>query len=180
MPAPRHAISGESYYDYVRAHVHEPAGMTATGSAPESEVVANRAVGYTRLQGALPAFANAGWQPNTDTLPYRGTAAGGGSSTVEDLLRLANALENHTLLNAHYTDLLLTPKVDFGRGKYAYGFGHRTVAGVTSVGHNGGAPGMNGELRMYQDSGYVIVVLANLDPPAAESVASLVANRLPK
>jgi hypothetical protein len=38
--------------------------------------------------------------PNTDTLPYRGTFAGGGYSTVEDLLKFANALEDHKLLNA--------------------------------------------------------------------------------
>ena len=42
------AVSGESYYDYVREHVFRPAGMTATDSLPESEDVPNRAAGYTR------------------------------------------------------------------------------------------------------------------------------------
>jgi len=41
-----------------------------------------------------------GLQANTDTLPYRGTSAGGGYSTVEDLLKFASAVENHKLLDA--------------------------------------------------------------------------------
>ena len=41
-------VTGESYYDYVREHVYEPAGMTSTGSQPEDEKVADRSVGYTK------------------------------------------------------------------------------------------------------------------------------------
>jgi hypothetical protein len=36
---------------------------------------------------------------------------------------------------------------------------------------------MNGELLMFR-SGYVVIVLANLDPPAATEVASFIAARL--
>jgi len=39
---------------------------------------------------------------------------------------------------------------------------------------------MNGELQIYSQSGYVIAVLANLDPPAASRVSEFIANRLPK
>ena len=42
------AVSGESYYDYVREHVFGPAGMTSTDSLPESVEVPNRSIGYTR------------------------------------------------------------------------------------------------------------------------------------
>ena len=30
------AVTGQSYYDYVREHIYEPAGMTASGSLPEN------------------------------------------------------------------------------------------------------------------------------------------------
>jgi CubicO group peptidase (beta-lactamase class C family) len=137
-------------------------------------VVAERSIGYTKFGGGA-------WHPNTDTLPYRGTSAGGGYSTVEDLLRFANALANHKLLNAQYTELLTTGKVDTpGGGKYAYGFSDRTVAGMRFFGHGGGAPGMNGDLQICPQSGYVIAVLANIDPPAASRISEFIANRLPQ
>jgi hypothetical protein len=86
----------------------------------------------------------------------------------------------HKLLNAHYTDLLTTGKVDTPGGrKYAYGFDEAILEGVRSFGHAGGAPGMNGDLRIYPHSGYVIAVLSNLDPPAAGRVSQFIGNRLP-
>jgi D-alanyl-D-alanine carboxypeptidase len=168
-------VTGESYYDYVRDHVFTPAGMASTGSLPEDQTVSQRSVGYTKFGGSEA------WRPNTDTLPYRGTSAGGGYSTVEDLLRFADALENHKLLDTHHTELLTTGKVDTGNGdKYAYGFMDRTEGGARSFGHGGGAPGMNGELTIFPRSGYVVAVLANIDPPAAQRVAAFIGNRLPE
>ena len=164
-------VSGQSYYDYVRDHIFKPAGMTATASDPEEQSVPDRSVGYMRGGGD--------WQPNTDTLPYRGTSAGGGYSTVEDLLRFATALQAHKLLNAKYTEELTTGKVDAGRGKYAYGFQDSVVNGTRCFGHGGGAPGMNGMLQICPTSGYVIAVLANMDPPAASRVTDFITNRLP-
>jgi D-alanyl-D-alanine carboxypeptidase len=166
-------VSGQTYYDYVREHVFKPAGMNSTDSLPENESVPDRSVGYMK-DGPSP------WKPNTDTLPYRGTSAGGGYSTVEDLYRFAAALEAHQLLDAAHTDLLTVGKVDTPRGeKYAYGFFESNENGLECFGHGGGAPGMNGELKICRASGYVIAVLANLDPPAAQGVSSYVAARLP-
>ncbi|HSE33865.1 MAG TPA: serine hydrolase domain-containing protein [Pyrinomonadaceae bacterium] len=166
-------VSGQTYYDYVRDHIYKPAGMTGTASEPEEQTVAERSIGYTRLTGSA-------LQPNTDTLPYRGTSAGGGYSTVEDLLKFATALQTHKLLNAQYTEMLTTGKVDTpGGSKYAYGFGDAMVNGTRCFGHGGGAPGMNGELKICPGPGYVIAVLSNLDPPAASRVADFITNRLP-
>ena len=167
-------VTGESYYDYVQEHIYKPAGMTLTGSLPEDQPAAGRSIGYMRSQAAE-------WVPNTDTLPYRGTSAGGGYSTVEDLLNFANALMNHKLLNAASTELLITGKAEAGPGgKYAYGFeDHRDKDGNGWVGHGGGAPGMNGDLKIYPKSGYVVAVLANLDPPAAQRVSEFLDTRLP-
>jgi hypothetical protein len=102
--------------------------------------VPDRSTGYTR-------FIGGNLQPNTETLPYRGTSAGGGYSTVDDLLKFATALEKHKLLNAQYTEMLTTGKVDTPGGKYAYGFSDAIVNGARCFGH-GGAPGMNGELKI--------------------------------
>jgi CubicO group peptidase (beta-lactamase class C family) len=169
-------VSGQSYYDYVRDHIFKPAGMIATASEPEDVVVTDRSVGYMRPDGTR-------WQPNTDTLPYRGTSAGGGYSTVEDLLKFATALQTNKLLKPQYTEMLTTGKVETpGGGRYAYGFQEASINGVNGTrcfGHGGGAPGMNGELKICPGPGYVVAVLANLDPPATTRVADFITNRLP-
>jgi D-alanyl-D-alanine carboxypeptidase len=149
--------------------------MTRSGSEPESQAVADRSIGYVRARGG------AGLTPNTDTLPYRGTSAGGGYSTVGDLLKFSTALLRHELLNVEHTELLITGQAETPPGiMYAYGFEDARKDGVGSVGHGGGAPGMNGDLRIYPQSGYVVAVLSNLDPPAAGQISSFVDLRLPK
>jgi len=61
------------------------------------------------------------------------------------------------------TKLLITGKVNAGPAKYAYGFEDaRDAHGNGWVGHGGGAPGMNGDLKIYPKSGYVVAVLAIL------------------
>ena len=167
-------VTGMSYDDYMVEHVLAPAGMTATGSAPEDSLLPGRAVGYTRqlVPGALVS--------NAPTLPYRGTPAGGGYSTVGDLARFAVALREHRLLDSAHTALLLGGKVAIGPGvRYAYGFFDRVVGGRRFVGHGGGAAGMNGDLAFEPNGGYVVVVLSNFDPPAAGQVAAFILNRLP-
>jgi D-alanyl-D-alanine carboxypeptidase len=168
-------VTGHSYYDYVHAHIYRPAGMTRTGSLPEDQAVPDRSIGYTKSPGTTA------WVPNADTLPYRGTSAGGGYSTVEDLARFAHALLRHKLLNPDSTKLLITGKVNAGPGaRYAYGFEDaRDADGDGWVGHGGGAPGINGDLKIYPKSGYMVAVLANIDPPAAQRISEYLDPRLP-
>jgi CubicO group peptidase (beta-lactamase class C family) len=152
-------VTGSSYYDHVAASVFAPAGMRSTDSPAGTPAGADRAVGYIR-QGTA-------WVPNTDTLPWRGTAAGGGYSTVDDLLRFATALQDGTLISKGSFALATTPH----RAGSAYGLGF-LIAGppaTPAVGHSGGAPGMNGELRMFPASGHVFVALANIGAPGPAS-----------
>jgi hypothetical protein len=82
---------------------------------------------------------------------------------------------------AQYTELLTTGKVDTGGGgKYAYGFDETITQGLRSFGHGGGAPGINGDLRIYPQSGYVIAALSNRDPPAATRISRFISDRLPE
>ena len=157
-------VSGEDYQAYVRKHIYTPAGMSRTDSRPEVERTPGRATGYTHGPNGL--------QPNTSTLPWSGTSAGGGYSTVGDLLRFAMALQNGELLEQK-----LLKEASTDQSHTGYGFGFNTHKDG-SYGHGGGAPGINGELRVLPD-GYVIVVLANLDPPSATAVANFIEARLP-
>jgi D-alanyl-D-alanine carboxypeptidase len=162
-------VSGMPYYDYVDDHVFHPAGMTSTGALPESVNVPKRAVGYMR-----PSPGSA-WVPNTDTLPWRGTAAGGGYSTVGDLLRFAQALTSGRLLS----EATLAEATRPHQQQYGYGFDVQGQGPLRSYGHGGGAPGMNGELRIYPQLGYVLVSLSNLDPPAASELVEFFTLRMP-
>jgi D-alanyl-D-alanine carboxypeptidase len=160
------AVTGQSYYDYVRSNIFQPAGMTSTDSLPETDDVPNRSVGYTRVGDD--------WMPNSDTLPWRGSAAGGGYSTVGDLARFAQALLTGTLISEEMLAEATRPQTD----GYGYGF----VVGLepaTFYGHSGGAPGQNGALQIYPHLGYVVVALANLDPPAADRLVNFFTLRMP-
>lgn len=160
-------VSGTSYYDYVRSKIFQPAGMTSTDSLPETEKVSDRAVGYMRTGSA--------WSPNTDTLPWRGTAAGGGYSTAGDLFRFAQALESGKLISKTLLAEATRAQVE----GYGYGFGVEGEGPLRGYGHGGGAPGMNGDLRIYPQLGYVVVGLSNLDPPAASRLTGFFTLRMP-
>jgi D-alanyl-D-alanine carboxypeptidase len=168
-------VTGGSYYDYVRSHIFVPAGMRDTDSLPESESVPRRSVGYQRKNGA--------WVNNVDTLPWRGTSAGGGYSTVGDLFHFAEALSNGKLIKPELFAQMTSKQAGGAQmpPDRGYGFGMRVSEepqGKT-FGHGGGAPGMNGELRVYPLSKTVVVVLANLDPPAASHLADIFDESMP-
>jgi CubicO group peptidase (beta-lactamase class C family) len=159
-------VTGGSYHDYVQAHVFDPAAMTSTGSLPESEIGPELAVGYRRERDS--------WVAVTDMLPLRGTAAGGGYSTVGDLLRFAEALQAGVLLSEE----LLAEATRQHTESYGYGF-HISMGPLVSYGHSGGGPGVNGELKIFPKLGYVLISLSNLDPPAASLLLNRFEARMP-
>jgi D-alanyl-D-alanine carboxypeptidase len=166
------AVSGQSYDDYVAKHIFAPAHMTATGNVAETTRLPRRAVSYMRGNGALKDAA--------DTLPWRGTPAGGGYSTVGDMLAFTDALMSHRLLTAASLERLASGGIKGPDGTfYRYDFSSTTAEGRKYLGHGGGAPGMNGDLRIFPDSGYTVVVLANRDPPVAQTLANFISDRLP-
>jgi CubicO group peptidase (beta-lactamase class C family) len=136
-------LSGEGYYSYVRKHIYDPAGMTRTGSFAVDSLPPNTAIGYTR--GDEDAPPNAPVHRNTEELPGRGSSAGGGYSTAGDLLRFVKALREHRIPSGP----------------------------PAGVGIAGGSGGMNAVVEGDLPGGYDLVVLANLDPPAAERVSRM-------
>jgi len=165
-------VSGMTYDDYLARRIFAPARMTATGMRPESDRLPGRAVGYTRSEG--------GWKDAADTLPWRGTPAGGGYSTVGDMLAFANALQGGRVLSAAGLQKLATGGITGPDGTFfRYDFTDETPEGRRFWGHGGGAPGMNGMLMIFPESRYTVVVFANRDPPVAQALANYIADRLP-
>jgi CubicO group peptidase (beta-lactamase class C family) len=139
--------SAEDYYVYVRKHIYKPAGMLDSDWYDKDSSVPNRALGYTRDGSTL--------RPNYPSLPGRGSSAGGGYSTADDLLKYTIALNE---------------------GKFG-GTGEDMRGGF---GIAGGAPGLNAALDWDQKSAYTIVVLSNFDPPSAQRVARQIRSWLPR
>ena len=85
-------------------------------------------------------------QSNAGTLPGRGTAAGGSYASALDLLRFVQALRERRLPQGP----------------------------PPGLGIAGGSPGVNAILEGALPGGLDLVVLANVDPPAAERIARAV------
>lgn len=163
------AISGQSYYDYVDQHIYRPAGMTSTGSKPESESIPGRAHAYTKVDGK--------WTRETATLPWRGMAAGGGYTTTRDLVRFATALTNGTLISAESLEAATRPQNN--KGSYGYGFGVSGEGPEREFGHSGGALGANAVFSVLPVKGYTVVGLSNFDPSTMGDMVRFVTRRLP-
>jgi len=146
-------ITGESYFDYVRKHIYTPAGMTNTDSYELDRVNQNLAEGYVRVRTS----AGEVWGNNLFLHVVKGGPAGGGYSTVEDLLKFVLALRSGKLVSTRYVELLTSPKPELDMPMYGYGF--EVMGGA--LGHGGAAPGLGANLLVYPKEDYVVVVLSN-------------------
>jgi CubicO group peptidase (beta-lactamase class C family) len=140
------AASGQGYYDYVREHVYKPAGMASTDSWELDVPVPNRAVGYTK-EGPRGLAPDGGRRNNLFITLFKGSPAGGGYSTVDDLLRLDTALRTGIL---------------FKDGRK-----------IAELGAAGGTQGCNALFEQIDDR-HTLIVLSNYDPPVAEKLGEKV------
>jgi CubicO group peptidase (beta-lactamase class C family) len=168
------AVTGRDYYDFVQEQVYARAGMTRSGSWAVDEIVENRATGYVSPERAEAAGLGRGWRTNTTLQGVRGTSAGGGLSTAGDMLRFARAIVDGKLVKRETLDALLEPRVRFPvGGHYGYGFVvHAQSDGKRVFGHAGGGPGVNGELKIYGDGAWTLVVLSNASAGAGDIVGA--------
>lgn len=162
--------SGSNYFDYIRKHIYEPAGMTNSDCYELDHPVANLAEGY------IPE--GKGWKNNLFLHVLKGGPAGGGYSSVHDLHRFARALQTGKLLSAASTDKMWK---DYSGARYGYGFQTEDSPAGRIVGHGGGFPGLNSHLDIFLDKGYVLVVMSNYDSgaePLRNYIHSLLFSRL--
>jgi CubicO group peptidase (beta-lactamase class C family) len=170
------SVTGQDYFDYVRANVYGPAGMTASDSYDMDRPVPNLAIGYSRGRSS---DGGPTWENNIFKHVIRGGPAGGGFSTVRDLLAFDQALRSGQLVSAEATEVLWTPRP--ASPAYGYGFGITRLRDDRIVGHGGGFPGISAKLDMYLESGYTVVVLSNYDRAASvvsEKARELIARRV--
>jgi CubicO group peptidase (beta-lactamase class C family) len=99
------------------------------------------------------------WRTNIFEHVCKGGPAGGGYSTVEDLLRFDQAMRRGQLVSSEMREVMWTPKPS--SPSYGYGFGSGGGPGNRVVRHSGGFSGVNGWLCIHLDSGYTLAVLSN-------------------
>ena len=149
-------VSGESYYDYVQKHIYNKANMLNSGSFELDSVTDNLASGY------LKRMHSDQWVDSIYARAIKGSPAGGGFSTVEDLHQFSLALTEFKLLGKELTEDAYTEKTKYNSAFwYGYGFSVSSEPNNRIVGHGGAYLGVDARLDIHLDSGFIVVILAN-------------------
>lgn len=106
--------TGEGYHELVRRHVLEPAGMAATAFLRSDELPGDAARGYLTRDGL---------RTNVLHLPVVGVGDGGVYSTVGDLHRLWQALEDGRVVSPAAYAQMVFPRSDWPEESRRYGLG---------------------------------------------------------
>lgn len=153
-------VSGQDYYEYVREQIFKPAGMQNSDWYEADIPTPNLATGYTR-EGMEGKSAR---RTNIYLHPAKGSPAGGGYSTAEDMLKFAIALQAGKLRLPDFR------KVSAAGNQSSHIV---TPAPFAGIGVAGGAPGINAFMIAASAEGnspYTIIVMTNYDPPSAENL----------
>lgn len=162
--------SGVDYFDYIRQHIYQPAGMKNSDCFEMDTPVENLAIGYSPAPDSPYK-----WQNNLYKHVIKGGPAGGGFSTVIDLHCFGRALVSGKLVSKESLQKLWT---DYAGANYGYGFRVEKEANGLVVGHGGGFDGINSNLDIFVDKGYIVAVMSNIDRGAstlARRIAKLLA-----
>jgi CubicO group peptidase (beta-lactamase class C family) len=154
-------LSGMDYFKYVLENIHQRAGMINTDCYEMDRPVPNLAIGYEKRERK---DGSPYWQNNLYFHEMKGSPAGGGFSTAEDLLNFDIALRDGTLVLPETWKLLITERARPSDGPKVWGYGfiienHETLGRI--VGHGGGFFGISSNMEMYLDHGFTTVVLSN-------------------
>jgi CubicO group peptidase (beta-lactamase class C family) len=158
------SVTGRDYFEVVREKVLDPCGMVETDS-------------YW-MDGSTPDLAEplTGEPHAWRRAPHgrRGTSAGGGFSTPQDILRFGRGLLAGKIVSpAMLSDMTRshTAQIAGAQLDYGYGFIRETSADrVTSFGHGGFTAGVNFEYRYFPESDVTLIAFCNQDNGAYDSL----------
>jgi CubicO group peptidase (beta-lactamase class C family) len=155
------AVSGQSWNDYIRERLLEPAGIETTDYYPDETIVEGRVPGYS---GPADAPYNAAYLSMTQ--PH---AAGALSSTALDVDRWQQALHGGELLEPDSYDRMLEADDAAGDALYGHAYGYGLIVGEWMgrpvIHHGGGINGFTTYAFWLPESELSIVVLTNRAGP---------------
>jgi len=162
-------LSRQSYHDYVRKHLLEPAGMAQTYTVADEAHLSNMAIGYRQANGRLERA-----QPIHETW---GWSAGDLVSTLDDLEKWNRALTHGRIVSSASYSAMTTPaRVGVGESDYGLGLFVDSVQDQPRIGHTGGSFGFTTANEFFPKQNVHIIALTNLNanPEPGEMITTAV------
>lgn len=149
--------SRETYENFIKKHIFEKAGMNSSFYASDRQIIKKRAYGYQKKESGYVNKTIISF-----SVPF---ASGSLMSTVNDMLKWQNALNQNLLLSAESTKKVFS-KYKLNNGEeftYGYGWHIREMNGIPTREHGGSIFGFK-TMGVYIPSEDIYVIgLTNCD-----------------
>ncbi len=163
-------VSGKSYQQYIKENVIEPAGLRSTFYESQTQLITNRANGYSLSDGKY-------WNADfiSMALVY---SAGALRSNVSDLYKWHKALYEGKIVKKETFLKAIQPYklVDGKQIDYGYGFFNKTENGINSIGHGGAIDGFRAIEMYYPEQEIYINLLCNSETDTFERFFQSISN----
>ncbi|QIL42587.1 beta-lactamase family protein [Pedobacter sp. HDW13] len=165
-------VSGEPYATFIQQHIFNQLGMAHSYYASDRQVIYNRAYGYQKKESGYVNKTAVNF-----SVPF---ASGALMSTLADLLKWQNALNQNKLLNAVVTQQAFSSyKLNNGEVfNYGYGWHIKEIGGLPARAHGGSIFGFKSMGVYVPGEDIYVVGLTNCDCNSptvlTENIAKLV------
>ena len=163
-------VSGKSYQQYIKENVIEPAGLRSTFYESQTQLITNRANGYSLSDGKY-------WNADfiSMALVY---SAGALRSNGSDLYKWHKALYEGKIVKKETFLKAIQPYklVDGKQIDYGYGFFNKTENGINSIGHGGAIDGFRAIEMYYPEQEIYINLLCNSETDTFERFFQSISN----
>lgn len=150
-------VSGETYEDYIQKHIFKKIEMNNSRYATDRQIIAKRAYGYQKIESGYVNKTIINF-----SVPF---ASGALMSTISDMLKWQNALNQNILLKSENSQKALR-KYKLNSGEeftYGYGWHIKDLKGTPSREHGGSIFGFK-TMGVYIPSEDIYVIgLSNCD-----------------
>ncbi|KRE41828.1 penicillin-binding protein [Paenibacillus sp. Soil522] len=158
-----------NFDEYIQKNIFKRAGMEDSGYFELDALPPNTAQGYIDNH-------DGNWRTNIYSLPVKGGSDGGAFVTVNDMVKLWEALINNLLLSEVYTLQLLTPHVQkedddfYGYGVWIKKMKNDTILKYHVMGYD---PGVNFHSAFYPGESIKVAVCSNKSTGAFDIMAAI-------
>jgi CubicO group peptidase (beta-lactamase class C family) len=156
------------FTEYVQENIFKRASMSHSGYFTFDALPSNTALGYIDLPDGT-------WKSNIYSLPVKGGSDGGAYVTLEDMVKLWNALYDHLLLSEVSLNKLLTLHVQVNETGY-FGYGvwiEKEADQVVKFHVNGYDPGVSFHSAYYPATKTIAVVCSNKSQGAFDIMTAI-------